>query len=167
MSNKILYDLVNPSDKYTFLARSGKIASAVAFILGDGMYGVECLRYEPSEEEKPQGMLGFAGEDAIRDHFGCDIIDFLDSNLEEIAESLESVIIGGEGDRHLFFSAMEKISDDDERKKFRDEWIDKKRSSMNNIQERADKWALVLRKKARVEKKSDPPPEAPNQVFVR
>lgn len=160
-----LYELVNPSDPYTFEAESEVIAGAVALGLGDGKYPADQIvdgRRAASEEEGdciPCWAFDKDPEKAANKWFeercGKGFNDFIRDNMEEIATALDSVLIGSHTDRKIFEAAMEKIDDPEKQKEFRDEWHDKKRSSMNDIGGYAWKLAESLRKKASKNKQKE------------
>ena len=147
VSEKIIYEISNPSDAYTLVASDIGVGAIVCFILGSGNYG---LHTKDRDEELDVPIFLFAKEEQIEEWFkgktGLSITDFLEANKDAVIECLESVLIGSFRDRELFTSAVDKMDDVEKKKQFQAEWHDKKRSSMNDIGGDAQKYAEHLRK---------------------
>lgn len=112
------FEIVNPSDPYTFKAPSLEIAAIVVTLLGGGMYSGKSLDTPPGVDV-PFFMFGSA--DAwFQERFGCT----LDESIERtdklaLADCLDTVTLGR-----------------------------KERSSMNNIGGRAKAYSKALREQA-------------------
>ncbi len=151
----MLFDLINPSDSYTFQADTLECAAIATLLLGTGQYGARQL---DGKEEVPIFLLGGA-EQWFTDKFGRSIEDSLKlhkgERAEELIACLNSVLIG---DRKEYECTLPMIADDK-----RDEWVagwhDRNRSSMNDIGSRAKRIATAIAGNTF-------PPRAPQQVFV-
>lgn len=152
-----VYEIINPSDPYTFRASDDKVAEAVVLLVGDGAYG--CLRVE--DDETIGRMLAFIGkgeaEKYIEENFG-NLGDYLRANKDEIIAALDSVLCMSAGQRFTYESALELIEGEEKKKAYRDGVHDKLRSSMNDIGAYA--WKLAARfREAEEEEKRLPPYE--------
>ena len=70
------------------------------------------------------------------DEFGIDIekfSEYIAAHKTELADCLDTVMIGGKNDRESYKKGLELIKDAAARKEWRDHWHDQRRSSMNNI----------------------------------
>jgi hypothetical protein len=148
----MLFDLINPSDHYTFKAESLECAALATTILGSGQYGAEQL-------DGDAAVPIFMTEQWFRENFGRSTQDSLDlyrgERLQELIACFDSVLIGNrdEYERTLPLIAADK----------RDEWTaywhDQRRSSMNDIGRRAKRIAKALAE-------NRPPEPAPRQIFM-
>lgn len=138
-----IYEIINPSDKYTFRAKDDTVAFAVVLLLGEGKYA--CLRV--GDGETIGGMLAFASKEVVdkimSDFFG-DIGTWLKENRSDMIEAFDSVLCMGASDRTLYEEAI-KDKTGDERIAFRDKVHDERRSSMNNIGAFAWRYAAAYR----------------------
>ena len=150
-----LYEIINPSDPYTFRASDDKVAEAVVLILGEGKYA--CRRC--SDGEDIGAMIAFIGkadaEKYIEENFG-NLGQWLKAHRDEITEAMESVLCMGVGQRYTYESALELIEGDEKKKKYRDDVHDKLRSSMNDIGGYAWKLAAAYRRATEEEKRFPP-----------
>ncbi len=132
-----LYELINPSDKYTFLAPNIEIAG-VSVVLISSSYGAECID-DDCDERTPIlfGWDDWLGEKGIDQNW-------VESHKTEIADCLESFLIGGKAEREDVDSMLSMLTDDK-----RQEWIDgrqeRRRSSVSKIGEYAYAKAKQLR----------------------
>ena len=142
----LLFKIVNPSDPYTIEASSLDVAAIVSVLLGQGKYSFESL---DGGENVP--LFAFHGrpDDWCQDHFKESLMELsnrvMDTKLAEIADCLDSVVYGDAEDRVEFLASTK----DMDREMFEFERItrqDKKRSSLNDIGERAYRMAAKLRK---------------------
>ena len=107
------FELINPSDPYTFIASSNEVAALTVF-------------------EVPTTMSG-GGAEWYQEQFGHSTDDGLTENKEEVTKALEeSMMYGGFEDRNRYQAALNAIDDDEKREKFIAEWQDG-RSSLNDI----------------------------------
>ncbi|OCZ10248.1 hypothetical protein BFR95_01805, partial [Acinetobacter pittii] len=69
------------------------------------------------------------------------LIQVRDEEKQDLADSFNSVLLGSYLDRTAFFKAYNLIKDPAEQKEWRKQWLDERRSSFNNICERAWNYA--------------------------
>lgn len=148
----MLYKLVNPSDAYTFEAKSREVALAVCGLLGDGHYGILLL----DENEKVIGPgEGINFDQKPDDYFteltGLRLEEVWDRH-EDMADSLESVLIGNRLDNMQGYVLCHGES---ERRKFAEEWHDRHRTSMVDIRAVALALAEWFRMAAAAVKKAE------------
>lgn len=121
------YELINPSDPYTFIASSNEVAALVVFLLSTS-YGAKA---KDGSFEVPIFMFGGAAE-WYQEKFGHSTDVGLSENKEEVANALESMMYGSFKDRKRYQSALKAIDKDKKREEFIAEWQDG-RSSLNDI----------------------------------
>jgi len=140
------YELINPSDPYTFHAPTFQIASAVGILLGEGKTPAHS---EDGTEKQP--FLMFATSEQVKAYlqetFGVGLNEFIDAHRIEIADALESVMSFGFKERFTFDEAMKRIPDDNARVAYREQIHDRNRSSLNDFGSYAWEVAKNLRKK--------------------
>jgi len=144
----MLYEIINMSDPYTIEASSLDVAFVACLLLGDGQYGFKPL--EDGEEEIPLFLFGGCKEwsqkhlrenpQAILDRVTTDAAKRL-----ELADCLDSCLIGRQQDRETYRSGFDLIDDPAKRERWRAKWHDDRRSSLNNIGGRAYLMATKLR----------------------
>ena len=133
------YELINPSDKYTFIAADYETATLTVFCLGPA-YGA---KPKDDGEDVPIFLFGGAVE-WYKDKFGHTPDDGLDEKGQALADALASMMLGGFEDRRRYELALAAIDDPEKKARFIDEWQDG-RSSLNNIGGAAHKLAERLR----------------------
>lgn len=139
----IEYELINPSDPYTFLAPSRKVAALAVFSLSTG-FGAK-TKDDNLEMEVPVFLFCPDMIDAwYKDTFGQNIDDDCKFLRAEIADTLDSFMLGGFEDRKRYQLALDSIDDPVKKEKFKEEWQNA-RSSMNNIGAAAYKIARLIR----------------------
>lgn len=142
----VLYEIVNPSDAYTMRSDNPAAAAAACLLLGGGSYGLTAI--DPPDAEGVPVML-FWDEARLNawwaDRFGGDIGAFISERRADIAEALESVVIGSATDRKACERALTMIEGEDAQREWREKWHDDKRSSMNDIGAAAIANARALR----------------------
>lgn len=156
----MLYEIINPSDKYTIDCPDLEIAAIACLLLGEGQYGLKAL--EKDAEDVP--IMMFGDPDAwFLHHFSKTLPDVMhhvrDTRTDALAAALDSVVIGGEEHRATLQAILHGIAEQ-RRAAARILWHDERRSSMNDIGGRAYAMAKILR-----EKDSSGLPRAPRQVF--
>lgn len=139
----MIYEIINPSDPYTMVADDFKVAAAAVLLLGRGKLGLSC---EEDHKQHVPVMLFGGAEEWLKEHDLEDLGGFIEAHRAEVAEALESVLIGSESDRKTFDKVIACISDPGDRQKARDTYHDQKRSSMNDIGGAAWEYAADLRK---------------------
>ena len=135
------WEIINPSDKYTIAAPTFAAAAAATLMRGHGSFGLE-----PEQEDgecMPIFLLG-GHEPFIAEHFGGDLSQWLDDHKAEVADALDSVLLGGFGRRADYDAAVAAIDDPQKLAQFREQWQDKC-SSMNDIGGYAHRLAAHLR----------------------
>ena len=141
-----LYELINPSDPYTFRAPSLEIAGAAAAMLSTGFGAVQ---YDPPAEDDSTPVL-FGWNDWMESR-GMDKSWFL-AHLAEIADALDSFLIGGRNTRADVEDAMSRM-DEKNREEFRASRQNRYRTSLNQIGEAAYNLSKRLRAKLEQQKK--------------
>ena len=121
------YELINPSDPYTFLADNKEIATLTVFCLST-MYGAKS---QDGKEEVPIFLFGGSQEWYIQE-FGRTPDEGLKAEKEKVAKALMSFMLGGFEDRRRYEAALDAITDEQKREKFIALWQDG-RSSINDI----------------------------------
>lgn len=137
----MIFEIINPSDKYTLKSDSFEVACLVTLALGTGKYGLSQI---DGEMEMP--IFAFGGSEYLetwwQEKFGHPFTQEQSPGQEAI-ECFESVLIGGAQSRASFEKGLELIDDPEKRKAWRDHWHNERRSSMNDIGSRA--WATAAR----------------------
>ena len=121
------YELINPSDPYTFIAKNKEVAALVVFSLNT-MYGAKS---EDAKEEIPIFLFG-GEEEWYQKEFNRSIKDGFSAEKEEVSKALLSFMLGDFKDRRRYELALNSITDDDKRAAFIQAWQDD-RSSLNDI----------------------------------
>lgn len=134
------FELINPSDPYTFIASSNEVAALTVFLIGSA-YGAKA---KDDSFEVPITMFG-GGAEWYQEQFGHSADDGLAQNKSEVAKALESMMYGGFEDRKRYQAALSAIDDEEKREKFISEWKDG-RSSLNDIGNYAHALAKKLLK---------------------
>lgn len=136
------YELINPSDKYTFVALDFEVAAIAVLILGTA-YGAK-----PKDDGEEVPIFLFGGTDGAtawyRDKFGHTLDDGLKEKGEAVADALLSFMLGDFEDRRRYELALAAIDDPEKKAKFIDDWQDG-RSSINNIGGKAHKLGWILK----------------------
>jgi|GEM_PF-1359505 len=135
----MIFELINPSDAYTFHAEDVKVAQAVSLLAGGGSFG---LTDENGESHSLLvALMGGAEADALlKSTFGY-YYDFCTAHREEIADALDSVMPLDIPARRTFDAAIGMIQGPEERRQFREDTEDRERTSLNNIG--AYCWAMA------------------------
>ena len=112
------YEIVNPSDPYTIKGEPLVVCVMVA-LLGDGKYGLRPCEEGVEDPELPFFAFGGDPRAWFKARFGVEeLTEWVEEHLEECAECLESVLIGGERDRRVVESALAEMPDEESRKRF-------------------------------------------------
>ena len=131
------YELINPSDPYTFLAKTKESAALAVFLLGT-MYGASP---KDDDEEKRIPVFLFGGaEEWYQEEFGRNTEEGMEKEKKNVADALLSE------DRRRYEAALKAITDEEKKKEFMKEWQDG-RTSMNNIGEYAHQLGEKLKGK--------------------
>lgn len=151
----MLYEIINPSDKYTLEAESHEIACIACVFLGRGQYSLE--PQDGSDLGCPFFMFGNDPDQWWKETFGRTLSEALDGcDKAELAKCLESVLLGSYEDREVYDAAIAAIDDAEKAEAFRRKWHDK-RSSMNDIGGNARRLAVHFSKIATAEKAAEAP----------
>lgn len=127
--NAPVYEIINPSDKYTISHHNREAVCMAVALLGEGAYAIAEIDVDPATRfEMPLFIFG-GSDEWFSQQFGKTIVDALDSNIEDVIEALDSILIG---DRELYNMAVSEM-DKDAVPRFKDKWQDKHRTSMNDI----------------------------------
>lgn len=132
------YELINPSDPYTFLAPDLEVAALVVFSLGT-MYGAEA---KDGKSNVPVFLFGGAKE-WYQNEFGKTPDEGLEKRKIEVADALASMMYGNFEERRRYQAALSAITDDEKKEEFIAEWNDG-RSSLNDIGGYAHRLAKKL-----------------------
>ncbi|WP_206461089.1 hypothetical protein, partial [Acinetobacter baumannii] len=133
----MIFELINPSDKCTFEAPNLKIAALVTCVLGNGQYSAKGI-----ENDLDVPFFIFGGHDEwFVSNFGLNFketyIQVRNEEKFDLVNSFNSVLLGSYLDRTAFYKAYDLIQDPAEKNKWREQWLDERRSSLNNICKRA------------------------------
>ena len=133
----MIFEIVNPSDKYTIEAEKWDVACAAGLIIGRGQMALEEIG---GDHELPLFIFGGL-EEWIEAEFDATLEEFMKTpDKLEIAACLNSVIIGN---RDAYLLGLGDKTDE-EAKDFWNEWQDLHRSSMNDIGSYARNYAAKL-----------------------
>lgn len=152
------YELHNPSDKVIFQAPDFEAAALAVIFLGRGQYAATPIAGDDRKPDSvtdarkvPMMFFGDAFEKFCADPVnGLGIGDSkniqnkLDERGADVATCCESFFYGDLSDRAIYEEALRGKSEKDAAK-FKAEWNDKKRTSMNNILAAAHALARGLR----------------------
>jgi hypothetical protein len=147
----VIFNIVNPSDKYTLETDDFETACIVAIFLGNGMYSLEQLDGDLEMQfffGDPSGWF----QEVFGNSFEVSVKRCLTEKQTKLIEALDSVLIG---DRKMYYEGLALIDNEEKRKEWRMKWHDRNRSSMNDIGGRA--WAIAekLRRKLKPEEGED------------
>jgi len=132
-----LYELINPSDPYTFYAPSVEVAGVCAVLLSTS-YGAK-----PVSGDGESTPILFGWQEWLTEH-GIDNA-WITEHKDEIADAYDSFLIGDSSKRADVESMLAMLSED-KRQEWRDQRQDRHRSSMSRIGEIAYVRAEAIRK---------------------
>lgn len=121
------YDLINPSDPYTFVAEDLETAALVVFSIST-LFGAEP---KDGGEDVPVFILG-GSKEWYSERFGRTPDEGLAAKREAVAKALDSMMYGCFEDRQRYEAALAAITDEERRKEFIAAWQNG-HSSLNNI----------------------------------
>lgn len=121
------YELINPSDPYTFIADDLETAALVVLILGTA-YGA---KPKDEGEEVPIFLFGGALE-WYQEHFGRTPDDGLIAKKKAVADAMSSMMFGHFQDRQRYELALAAITEPQKKVEFIEAWQNMC-SSLNNI----------------------------------
>ena len=137
-SDKCLYELVNPSDPYTFYASSLYVAGVVAGLLSTHYVAVAV----GNEENRTPVLFGW---DEWVEERGIDG-EWIDNHALELSEAFGSFLIGGP-ERRADIESMMDMLPEEKIHQWRDQRQERERSSLHKIGEIAYQWAAQLKAK--------------------
>jgi len=126
-----LYEIINPSDPYTFEAPDRETATLVIFLLST-KFAAKCISDPGDEEDVPMFLLGGATE-WWNAHFDPDIQARLKLRAKDVSDALRSTLYGGETDRETFHKLAGGIPKGPALSQMHLKWNDEHRSSLNDI----------------------------------
>lgn len=132
------YELINPSDPYTFIADDLEVAALAVFALGN-MFGAKAK----SDDTKVPVFLFSDPHEWFFENFNHSIEDGLESRKIAVANALGTFMLGTFEDRRRYEAALQTITDPDKKESFKAEWQDG-RSSMNDIGSYAHNLSKVI-----------------------
>lgn len=109
------YKLINPSDPYTFLAKTKESAALAVFLLGT-MYGASPK--DDNEEKRIPVFLFGGAEEWYRKEFGRSTEVGLKAEKQNVADALLSFMYGSFEDRRRYEAALNAITDEEKKKVF-------------------------------------------------
>lgn len=137
------FELINPSDPYTFIAKNREVAAITVFVLGT-MYGAQLKEDEDGKNEVPVFILGGA-EEWYEEQFGHSVDEGIEKYRLDVAEALESFMLGNFEDRERYETALSFIDNSEKKDEFKKKWQDSC-SSLNDIGTRAHDIAKEIKK---------------------
>lgn len=150
MSEATYYEVVNPSDAYTLDGTDFEAAAAATVFLGNGLYGLKT-----AEDDIKMPVLAFGGEKALVAYWEATFGHSFDAFMAmqdakaRVAAVLETVLIGSFGERRRMDAVLAAISSPKDRAKAQAVWHDERRTSMNDIGQRAAELAKRFRRQER------------------
>lgn len=135
------YELINPSDPYTFVAEDLEIAALVVFTFGTA-YGA---KPKDGGEDVPIFLWETGG--AVKWYegkFGRTPDEGMEAKKAALADALASMMFGGFEDRRRYEAALAAITDPEKKEEFITSWQDGI-SSLNDIGSRAHTLAKILK----------------------
>lgn len=150
----ILYELINPSDPYTFFASSREVAVLTVLALApNGLCGATPLNGDITLDVP---VFWLISKEEVNEwfnaHFGRSIDDALAVLGNEIADALDSFILGTEAERKLYEKTISLLDSKEKIEAFNAEWDDAKRTSLANYSPRAKMLAEAFRGSTNSEK---------------
>jgi hypothetical protein len=141
----VVYEIVNPSDAYTMEASDLAVAAVACLYLGNGQYGLRAVHPDDAPGV-PVFMFGKTAdvERWFAETCGCTMAAAF-ARRAAVADALDSVLAGSLRDRQTNADALALIDDEAKRQEWREKWLDRRRSSLNNIGGRAMHYAKHLR----------------------
>lgn len=133
------YELINPSDPYTFIAKDYETAALTIFCIST-TYGAK-----PKEGENEVPIFIFGGSSKwYKETFGRSPDNGLAEKRQDVADALASMMLGNFEDRRRYEIALSAIDDPEKKTRFIEEWQDA-HSSLNDIGTNAHNLAEILR----------------------
>lgn len=134
-----VYEIINPSDKYTLLADEHTVACAAVLIVGDGWYGLRVYQKDDSLIMPIMPAPEWITENVAS---GTTLKQFIEDKWESVADCLDSFVIGDRNE----YEASRRVAHPHLNPDFDAKWHEKRRSSMNDIGKQAKAIAKKIRK---------------------
>ena len=139
-----VYEIINPSDPYTIEGDDFAVVCLAVAILGQGAYG---LKTTDDDDDMPILLFGMA-DDWFPEKLGKTFEELLNETPHAaIADCLDSVLLCSLWERKAYNDALAIIEDADKRQALREQWLEERRSSLNDIGGRAYALARGIRRK--------------------
>lgn len=148
-----VYELINPSDPYTFEAPNIEVAGVCAVFLSTGFGAINGVDGDDERERTP---VLFGWEEWLKDRGIMDASGSMEAwlaqHVDEVADAYDSFLIGGMDRREDVLSMLAELPEE-KREAWRAKRQDRNRSSLNQIGERAYQLAKQIRKRAKTKGK--------------
>jgi hypothetical protein len=139
----MIFEFINPSDKYHFEATDLEIGAGVTVILGEGKAAAQCV--DDENIKVPFFMFGNTHDAWFKEKFGFDFEAsahrLKNERKQDLINALNSFTIGTLEDYHVFQEAMKLIDDPKKREKYRKVYHKKKLTSLSDFGTYA--WAFA------------------------
>lgn len=135
----MICELINPSDPYTIETSDFIVAAVAVAILRNGKIGLK-------NNNGDKSPIIFGWSDWFEKQGITDIDKYINEHKTQIADVLDSVLIGNEKDRK-FVERTLSFLEEDKRQAWLDTYIDTNRSSLNDIGGYAKELANNFRNK--------------------
>lgn len=137
----MIYEIINPSDKYTIESDDFMTACVVTVMLGNGMYGLKSI---DGEQSMPI-MLFDDDLSFFKNTFGKEFEQCFECiPKSKLADCFDSIVVGN---RETYNKALSTINED-KAQEFKNVWNEQNTSSLNNIGELSRDYAKATRKMA-------------------
>ncbi len=123
------YELINPSDPYTFIAADKEVA---ALVIGNLSLAFGAETKDRAEEDGVPIFIFGGFEEWYQEEFGRTPAEGLAAKKNELGEALVSFMLGRFEDRERYNAALEAIDSPEKAEVFKRKWQDG-RTSLNNI----------------------------------
>ncbi len=140
------YEIINPSDAYTFQAPDLQVAALTIFLLSTS-FGAKCVSHPGDDEDVP--IFLFGGADSWWEATFPDISmeKAVEMRARDVADALSSTLYGLVEARDDFQALTGPISDKQALQDMRIKWNDERRTSLNDISKAAYATAEAVRQK--------------------
>lgn len=136
----MIFEIINPSDKYTIEADDFKVACIAGLVIGDGQVGLEQV---DGDLEMPIFIFGGV-EEWFQEQFDTALTDLFKSiDMLELADCMDSIVVGN---RDAYLLGLDGKTGQDAYD-FWLKWHDTNRSSVNDYGTFAKAYAKDIRKR--------------------
>ena len=133
----MLFEIINPSDKYTIETDDWQVACVANLVVGRGQLALEEI---DGDHHMPLFLFGGL-EEWTQEEFSRDLESLMDVDQQALANCLDSIVIGNRSNYVLGLG--DKTGEEAEA--FWEKWHDNNRSSTYDIGSYAKKYAAKLR----------------------